>query len=175
MSTNNEQHKETENIIDINKVRLLLPPKQSEMVLDIKIKKLQPTAIIPTKGSVDAAGYDLYSSKDGIIQPGERVLIPTDISMVIPVGWYGRIAPRSGLAYKHGIDVLAGVIDSDYRGNIGVILYNTDLDKPFEFKTGERIAQIIFEHYASATFKEVQEFGESTDRGDAGYGSTGTA
>lgn len=172
MSTQSETANEVK--IDTNKVKVL-EPTVSITTLGIKIKKIHPEAIIPTKGSVDAAGYDLHSSIDGILQPGERKLIPTNISMVIPKGWYGRIAPRSGLAYKHGIDVLAGVIDSDYRGNIGVILYNTDLDKPFEFKTGDRIAQIIFEKHANALFVEFQELGESTERGDAGYGSTGTA
>ncbi len=95
-------------------------------ILQINVKKLSENAIIPTQGTNFAAGYDLYAAEDALVVCGSRKLIKTNISMEITPGYYGRIAPRSGLAYKSGIDVLAGVIDSDYRGDIGVILYNTD-------------------------------------------------
>src|SRR4051812_8101141 len=87
-----------------------------------------PNAKTPTKGTIGAAGYDLYAAEAFVIPPKKRQLIKTNLFMAIAVTHYGRIAPRSGLAYKNGIDVLAGVIDSDYRGNVGVILLNTDQD-----------------------------------------------
>ena len=85
---------------------------------------------------------------------------------------YGRIAPRSGLAYKNGIDILAGVIDSDYRGDIGVILYNTDSNSDFEVKIGDKIAQIIIEHCSGVNFVKTETL-PITKRGEAGYGHTG--
>jgi len=154
----------------------------------MQIKKLSENAIVPTKGSDGAAGYDLYSTEDYVLKPGERKLFKTNISLAIPKNYYGRIAPRSGLAYKNGIDVLGGVIDSDYRGDIGVILLNTNsqdkqlisnLDgvitnelKPLEVKKGDRIAQIIFEQYFEADFIEVKNLDE-TVRDSGGWGSTG--
>lgn len=141
-------------------------------VLQINIKKLSENAIIPTKGSAFAAGYDLYAAEDAAVFCSARKLIKTNISMEITPGYYGRIAPRSGLAYKSGIDVLAGVIDSDYRGDIGVILYNTDKNVVFEIKKGDRIAQIIFEACYSATLNEVKNL-DNTLRESGGFGSTG--
>jgi dUTP pyrophosphatase len=138
----------------------------------MKIKFTDPNASIPKKGSEHAAGYDLYSCETGVIKPKERRLIKTGLSVEIPSGFYGRIAPRSGLAYKSGIDVLAGVIDSDYRGDIGVILYNTDKNIDFEIKKGDRIAQIIFEACYTATLNNVENL-DNTLRQGGGYGSTG--
>jgi dUTP pyrophosphatase len=141
--------------------------------LRINVKKLSETAKIPTQGSSLAAGYDLYAAHDEVVMPNERKLIKTNISVAIPEGYYGRIAPRSGLAFKNGIDVLAGVIDSDYRGDIGVILYNTDKNNTFYIKTGDRIAQIIIEDYYVANWETVNEL-DSTNREAKGFGSTGT-
>jgi len=140
----------------------------------LPIKKLSQTATIPTKGSKEAAGYDLYADNNEqiIILPHCRALIPTNISMEIPYGFYGRLAPRSGLAYKNGIDVLAGVIDADYRGSIGVILFNTDKDKEFIVNKGDRIAQIIFEQCFNMMIK-IDDMLENTERGAGGFGSTG--
>jgi dUTP pyrophosphatase len=90
----------------------------------------------------------------------------------MPSGIYGRIAPRSGLAFKNGIDVLAGVIDPGYRGEIGVVLYNTDQNNMFKISRGDRIAQIIFETYHSVTFQETNSLGE-TSRSNGGFGSSG--
>jgi dUTP pyrophosphatase len=92
--------------------------------------------------------------------------------MEIPDGYYGRIAPRSGWALKYGIDTLAGVIDSDYRGEVGVILYNTDKEIPFNIKMGDRIAQIVFEKYYTFQIQET-EILEFSKRGTGGFGSTG--
>jgi dUTP pyrophosphatase len=141
-------------------------------LLEINVKKLSENATIPTQGTKFAAGYDLYAAEDEVVVCGTRKLIKTNISMEITPGYYGRIAPRSGLAYKSGIDVLAGVIDSDYRGDIGVILYNTDKNIDFEIKKGDRIAQIIFEACYSATLNTVENL-DNTLRQDGGYGSTG--
>jgi dUTP pyrophosphatase len=141
-------------------------------ILQINVKKLSDNAIIPAKGSAFAAGYDLYAAEDAVVNCGTRKLIKTNISMEITPGYYGRIAPRSGLAYKNGIDVLAGVIDSDYRGDIGVILYNSDKNIDFIVKKGDRIAQIIFEACYSATLNEAENL-DNTLRQSGGFGSTG--
>lgn len=139
---------------------------------NVNIKKTRPTATIPTKGSKKAAGYDLTNAgEEVLLAPGEKHLFPTGLVMEIPEGLYGRIAPRSGLANKNAIDVLAGVIDSDYRGEVGVILINHSKGY-VPFKTGDRIAQIIFETYHDALFNEVSETDE-TNRGTGGFGSTG--
>ena len=141
-------------------------------ILQINVKKLSENATIPTQGTSFAAGYDLYAAEDAVVVCGTRKLIKTNISMEITPGYYGRIAPRSGLAYKNGIDVLAGVIDSDYRGDIGVILYNTDANIDFNVKKGDRIAQIIFEACYIATLNNVENL-DNTLRQAGGFGSTG--
>ncbi len=141
-------------------------------ILQINVKKLSENATIPTQGTNFAAGYDLYAAEDAVVVCGTRKLIKTNISMEITPGYYGRIAPRSGLAYKSGIDVLAGVIDSDYRGDIGVILYNTDKNIDFTVKKGDRIAQIIFEACYTATLNNVENL-DNTLRQAGGFGSTG--
>jgi len=141
-------------------------------ILQINVKKLSENATIPTQGTSFAAGYDLYAAEDAVVVCGTRKLIKTNISMEISPGYYGRIAPRSGLAYKNGIDVLAGVIDSDYRGDIGVILYNTDANIDFNVKKGDRIAQIIFEACYIATLNNVENL-DNTLRQAGGFGSTG--
>lgn len=142
-------------------------------ILQINVKKLSENATIPTQGTSFAAGYDLYAAEDAVVVCGTRKLIKTNISMEITPGYYGRIAPRSGLAYKNGIDVLAGVIDSDYRGDIGVILYNTDKNIDFTVKKGDRIAQIIFEACYTVTLNNVDNL-DNTLRQAGGFGSTGT-
>jgi len=141
-------------------------------ILQINVKKLSENATIPTQGTSFAAGYDLYAAEDAVVVCGTRKLIKTNISMEINPGYYGRIAPRSGLAYKNGIDILAGVIDSDYRGDIGVILYNTDKNIDFAVKKGDRIAQIIFEACYTATLNNVDNL-DNTLRQAGGFGSTG--
>ena len=139
--------------------------------LQVNFKKLSESAKQPTKGSIYAAGYDLYAAESAAIPSCVHGLIKTNISMEIPEGFYGRIAPRSGLAYKYGIDILAGVIDSDYRGDIGVILMNHG-DDTFIVNKGDRIAQIIFEKHYSAVLNEVKNVSNS-EREQGGFGSTG--
>lgn len=119
---------------------------------------------------------DLYADLGGAgktasLLPGERRLLKTGISIALPARFYGRVAPRSGLAYKHGIDVMAGVIDSDYRGPVGVILINHGHDM-FDIKHGDRIAQMIITPYHTAMLEPVEELPD-TERGAGGFGSTG--
>lgn len=140
--------------------------------MDIKIKLLSDSAKVPTQGTPFSAGYDLYAAEEATIPKLGRKLIKTNVSMAIPINCYGRIAPRSGLAYKNGIDVLAGVIDSDYRGDIGVILYNTDNNSDFNVKAGDKIAQIIIEKHHYVNWN-VSDSLEASKRGDGGYGHTG--
>lgn len=144
-------------------------------IIHVPMKLLTRTAQLPHYGSGDAAGMDLYADlgKGGCIQlnPGERKLIKTGVAMAIPPGYYGRIAPRSGLAYKNGIDVMAGVIDTDYRGELGAILINFG-DVAFNVHTGDRVAQLIFECYSPAYAYKVGVL-PGTERGDGGFGSTG--
>lgn len=110
----------------------------------MQVKLLSATAKAPTRGSAFAAGYDLYAAKETTIPARGKALVATDISIAVPAGTYGRVAPRSGLASKHSIDVGAGVIDADYRGPLGVLLFNfSDVD--FRVTVGERIAQLIVE------------------------------
>ena len=125
----------------------------------------------PIRGSDEAAGYDLFSKHDGIIEPHDRLLVKTGVLIELKKGTYGRIAPRSGLAYTYGIDVMAGVIDSDYRGEIGVILYNTG-QREFMVRKGDRIAQLIITQISTPPLEVVESIG-ITERGDGGYGSTG--
>ena len=142
----------------------------------MEVVRLQPTAILPSRGSAYAAGFDLYSVDHYVVFPGQRVVVSTGIGLQkLPSGTYGRIAPRSGLAVKHGLDTLAGVVDPDYRGEIKVVLLNTDLRVPFVIKPGYRIAQLVLEKYEVADVVEVEVASNDTERGDAGFGSTGVA
>lgn len=137
----------------------------------IPFKKLSEKAKIPSQATSSDAGYDLYTTESGVIKSGERKLFKTNISTAIPHGYYGRVAPRSGLAYKHGIDVLAGVIDSGYRGDIGVILINF-WTEDFAVNEWDKIAQFIIEKCHYVDRQEVTELPES-QRGEGAYGSTG--
>ena len=140
-------------------------------MLKVEIKKVHADAQCPSRNSAGDAGYDLYSIAHDVIKPGERQLVHTGISISIPRGYYGRVAPRSGLALRSGIDVLGGVIDSGYRGEVGVILVNFG-DRSFAFRKGDRIAQLIVEKCHETEWLEVSEL-NGTDRGDGGFGSSG--
>ena len=141
------------------------------ITMALKIKKLNAQAITPTRGSPGAAGYDLYSSEGYVILPGRRGVVSTGISLELPPGVYGRVAPRSGLAVKHGLQVGAGVVDPDYTGEVKVVLFNHDKN-PYVIKPGYRIAQLVLERFEVAEIEEVTELGE-TVRGEGGFGSTG--
>jgi dUTP pyrophosphatase len=130
-------------------------------------------AIIPTKGTPGSAGFDLYASKNTLIENGKWGLVKTGIALQIPSDCYARVAPRSGLTFKHGINVGAGVIDCDYRAEIGVILFNHS-QKDFVVNQGDRIAQLIFEKIYNCVPEEVEyENLNHTQRGSDGFGSTG--
>ena len=138
---------------------------------ELCVKKLVEDAVIPTRGSSHAVGYDLYSVEDCCVPNNGRHLVGTGVAIVLPVNVYGRVAPRSGLTVKHGINVGAGVIDPDYTGEIKVALFNHS-DTPFEIKKGDRIAQLILERCETPSVREINEITE-TDRGSGGFGSTG--
>jgi dUTP pyrophosphatase len=127
-------------------------------------------AIIPKRGSEQAAGYDLYTIDEGRLMPKQTHLFDTGISFTVPEGTYGRIAPRSGLS-KKGILVNAGVVDRDYTGPVKVMLHNLS-DEMYQVKKNDRIAQLIIEKIATPIIEEVGSL-EETDRGDGGFGSTG--
>jgi dUTP pyrophosphatase len=131
--------------------------------------------VIPRYGSVHSAGADLKAAIDGTLtlSPGEHRLIPTGIRLELPEGYEAQVRPRSGLALKHGVTVLnsPGTIDSDYRGEIGVILINLG-DKDFEITWGDRIAQLVISPVITADFVPILELNE-TARGSGGFGSTG--
>ena len=114
------------------------------MVHSLRFKQLDPRAVLPKRGSVLAAGLDVCSIEDLRIEPKTRVMARTGLAVAIPQGFYGRVAPRSGLAAKNGLDVLAGVIDSDYRGEVCCLLYNTG-DEAIHLPAGSKICQLIVE------------------------------
>ena len=137
----------------------------------LRFKLLSSTATVPTRATKYSAGYDLYSNESVLVRARERAVIKTGISVAFSSECYGRIAPRSGLAAKYGIDVGAGVIDSDYRGEIMVLLFNHSV-LPVEIKQGDKIAQLILEKIRLDEIQVVTEL-DSTERGEKGFGSSG--
>lgn len=144
-------------------------------MIDLKIKKLSENAVIPSYGSASAAGADLYSAEEEIvIKPGETKLVHTGLAMEIPEGYVGLIYARSGIATKRGLAPAnkVGVIDSDYRGEIMVSIYNHSSETQ-TIAAGERVAQIVITPYLTVNFVESEEL-DDTLRGSGGFGSTGT-
>lgn len=141
--------------------------------MKIRIKKVDQSAIIPQYQSNEAAGFDLHSLGKYVLEPGERVLVSTGLAMALDKGYELQIRPRSGLAYKHGITVLnsPGTIDSDYRGEVKVLLINHS-DNQFVVESGERIAQGVLQEVIHADIEIVEEL-DDTERGSGGFGSTG--
>jgi len=140
--------------------------------LDIlRFKQLDHRAILPIRGSSFAAGLDICSIENLTIEPHQRVIARTGLAVAIPHGFYGRVAPRSGLAAKHGLDVLAGVIDSDYRGELSCVLYNTS-DSVVTLPASSKICQLIIEKIITPEAAWVADLDE-TARGAGGFGSTG--
>lgn len=137
----------------------------------LSFEKLDPDAVLPTRGSRAAAGLDLYSIEAIILHPNERRVIRTGLAVAIPEGYYGRIAPRSGLAIQKGVDVLAGVIDADYRGEIGCLLHNVGLER-IDLPAQSKICQLIIEKIVTPAAVWVNHLPE-TGRGSGGFGSTG--
>lgn len=146
-------------------------------MLDLPIVRLDPDLALPEYAKPGDAGIDLRASEGVTLSPGGgRALVPTGLAVAIPQGYAGFVQPRSGLALKHGVTVLntPGLIDSGYRGELKVLLVNTDSTEPFEVVRGERIAQLVIQAVEQARFVEVTELDDS-DRGVGGFGSTGTA
>jgi deoxyuridine 5'-triphosphate nucleotidohydrolase len=144
--------------------------------MTFSVKLISPTAHLPSHATSHAAGWDLYADDSLTVPAGGRSLVSTGLKIVSqPEGTYARIAPRSGLAWRHGIQVGAGVVDSDYTGEVKVVLFNQDPSLPFEVRRGDRIAQLIFERVEIPL--EVTEESDipDTERGDGGFGSTGTS
>jgi dUTP pyrophosphatase len=141
--------------------------------MQVQIKKIHPDAVVPKYQTAGAAGVDLCSIEDVSIGEGDKALVATGLSMAIPHGWEGQVRPRSGLAAKSALTVLnsPGTIDSDYRGEVKVILVNHG-HGVFHVRKGDRIAQMVFAPVAQAEFAEVEDL-ESTGRGAGGFGSTG--
>jgi dUTP pyrophosphatase len=135
------------------------------------VQRLHHAAVVPKRASSLDAGYDLHALADLVVQPGERAVVPTGIAVRVPDGTYGRVAPRSGLAVKHGIDTLAGVVDQGYTGEIKVVLINHG-DQPFTIAHQDRVAQLVLERIATPDTEEVDAL-PASDRGTGGFGSTG--
>lgn len=139
----------------------------------LQVLRVHENAKLPTRGSPLSAGYDLSACEATIIPSGGRGIVKTGLKIKVPSGCYGRVAPRSGLAVKKGIDVGAGVIDADYRGEVGVVLFNFG-DAALEVGVGDRVAQLILEKICFGNVVEVQGLDE-TERGAGGFGSTGVS
>lgn len=142
----------------------------------VKIRLLNEHAKLPEYQTVGAAGADIFAAFDGPpieIPPSDRALVSTGIALEIPIGMEGQVRPRSGLAVKHGITVLnaPGTIDSDYRGEVKVVLFNASAET-FTVNSGDRIAQLVLAPVLRATFEQTSDLSE-TGRGSGGFGSTG--
>ncbi|GAA1880466.1 dUTP diphosphatase [Paeniglutamicibacter psychrophenolicus] len=146
----------------------------SESSVDIALKMLDPELPVPSYAHEGDAGADLCAREDVTLEPGQRALVPTGVSLALPTGFVGLIHPRSGLATKHGLTVVnaPGTVDAGYRGELKVTLLNTDATTPIVLKRGDRIAQLVIQRVERARFIQVQEL-DDTARGAGGFGSTG--
>ncbi|CAB4902258.1 unannotated protein [freshwater metagenome] len=141
----------------------------------VLIKRLDPTVPLPTYAKAGDAGADLATRIDFTIKPGERMLVPTGISIALPNGFVALVHPRSGLAIKHGISMVntPGTVDAGFRGELQVILINHDLTESVSFKKGDRIAQLVIQKVERADFIEVEQL-PGSERSSGGFGSTGS-
>lgn len=142
-------------------------------MIDVAIRRLRPDAHVPSQAYEGDAGLDLAACESLVLQPGARAVIPTGLAVDIPEGYAGFVQPRSGLAARHGIGVVnsPGLIDSGYRGEIRVVLINTDREIPFVVEPGMRVAQLVIAPVASVRLVEVEELATS-ERGGRGFGSS---
>lgn len=143
---------------------------ESTAPLEARVSASHPRARMPTRAG-RAAGYDVYAVEATTVKPGERDLLPTGLHFEVPPGHYLRVAPRSGIAWRHGVQTGAGVVDEDYRGEVKVLLFNHG-DADFHVNAGDRIAQVIFERVSAPVLVAAPSLAE-TGRGAAGFGSTG--
>jgi dUTP pyrophosphatase len=145
------------------------------MPVRIKVQRLDPELPLPRQQHTDDAGYDLHARERVELAPaGGRALVPTGLAVAIPSGYAGFVLPRSGLALKHGITCLntPGLIDPRYRGELKVLLINTDPSAPFVVERGDRIAQLVIQHVEVVDWNEVDAL-DTTERDAFGFGSTG--
>ena len=142
---------------------------------DLPVQKLRDDAEVPQRAYPGDAGLDLVACESAVVGPGERAVVGTGVAVAVPEGYAGFVTPRSGLAARHGIALVnsPGLIDSGYRGEIRVVLLNTDGEAPFTVEPGMRIAQLVLVPVSTAATVEVAELPES-HRGTAGFGSSGT-
>jgi dUTP pyrophosphatase len=146
----------------------------SKSEIGVQIQRLDPDLPLPVPAHLGDAGLDLYAREDAIIPArGGRLLMPTGVAVAIPHGYMGLAVPRSGLALKHGITLVntPGIIDSGYRGELKVVMINTDPEHDYEVKRGDRVAQLIISRYDNVTWTEVNEL-SGFDRG-GGFGHSG--
>lgn len=137
----------------------------------LNVKLCHELAQMPERKTPHSAGFDLYACESGVVAPGAHAMIPTGVAIELGDGWYGRIAPRSGLATKYGLNVHAGVIDPDFRGPISVALINHG-SQPWEFRVGDRIAQLVIEWHFRGELNQVAQL-SATERGAGAFGHTG--
>jgi dUTP pyrophosphatase len=154
----------------IKKIEQGVLKRKSPSQIVLKVKKLNNDAVLPTRATPGSVGYDLVAISDHLVAKGQRVLIKLGIAIVLPDGCSGKICPKSGLALK-GVDIGGGVIDTDYRGEVGVILINNG-NGPLDVARGMKIAQLVLEKVITPEVQEVSELDE-TLRGSGGFGSTG--
>ncbi len=142
--------------------------------MTLRFTRLHPEAKPPAQAHPGDAGYDLHAAESVWLGPGDRASVGTGVAVSIPEGLAGLVLPRSGLAAQHGIALVnaPGLIDSGYRGEVRVLLLNTDRDDPFEVEVGDRIAQLVLVRFESPPLEEAEQLDE-TSRGDGGFGSTG--
>jgi dUTP pyrophosphatase len=142
--------------------------------MELRVRRLRDEARLPSRAHDGDAGLDLYAAEHTTIEPGERATVATGIAIEVPAGHAGLVLPRSGLAARHGIALVnaPGLIDSGYRGEVRVLLLNTDRTEAFEISTGDRIAQLVLSPVTEADPVEVAELA-GTARDDGGFGSSG--
>ncbi len=142
--------------------------------LKILVEQLDSELPLPRHAQPGDAGVDLYARTGGVLAPGERTLVPTGVAVAVPEGYVGLIAPRSGLAARHGISLLnsPGILDAGYRGEIHAVLINEG-SEPFDYERGDRIAQLVVVPFATQDYEIVAEL-PGSDRGAGGFGSTGS-
>ncbi|WP_322762979.1 dUTP diphosphatase [Frankia sp. Cr2] len=150
------------------------PTNPGQQPLGVLVRRLDPDLPLPAYAHAGDAGADLVAARDVTLAPGERTMVGTGIAVALPEGYAAFVHPRSGLAARHGVSIVnaPGTVDAGYRGEINVLLVNTDLREPVHLRRGDRIAQLVVQRVERAAFREVAELPE-TVRGTGGFGSTG--
>jgi dUTP pyrophosphatase len=144
-------------------------------VLDVAVRRLDPQVPLPSYAHPGDAGCDLVTTVDAVVEPGERVLLPTGLALALPEGYAAFVHPRSGLAAHHGVGLVnaPGTIDAGYRGEIQVVLVNHDLREPVRLRRLDRIAQLVVQRVEQVAWREVDGELPASVRGAGGHGSTG--